>query len=260
MRHLAFAFALAAGLASSAAAQDLDALKQAGTLKVVCMADDQPELVSTAAEPGPNPGFHRELVEGFAKLHGLKVVMVPVRGSEERIETLNRGAGDVVVGIVETDARRRAAAFTAEVLPTRHLAVSLKGKPIATLDALRAAKVALLEGSSWATVAIEAGVQPALSLPTSEAVVAAIKGGKADATVMSISDFTLVAKRNPELEGGVFVGAPGTSSWAVRKGSPALKAALDDYLANVRKSATWSRLVVKYFGEKALDVLGRAKQ
>jgi len=31
--------------------------------------------------------------------------------------------------------------------------------------------------------------------------------------------------------------------------------ALDDYLANLRRTPTWSRLVVQYFGESALEIL-----
>jgi ABC-type amino acid transport substrate-binding protein len=38
-----------------------------------------------------------------------------------------------------------------------------------------------------------------------------------------------------------------------------LRSALDDYLANVRRSPSWSRLVVQYFGDQALAVLGRAR-
>jgi ABC-type amino acid transport substrate-binding protein len=46
----------------------------------------------------------------------------------------------------------------------------------------------------------------------------------------------------------------------VRKGEPELKQALDEYLVGMRKAGTWSRLVVQYFGDRALSVLGRAKE
>lgn len=54
------------------------------------------------------------------------------------------------------------------------------------------------------------------------------------------------------------VGEPGTVSWAVRKEDEALRAALDAHLGNLRKTS-WSRLVVKYFGDQALQVLGRSR-
>lgn len=34
---------------------------------------------------------------------------------------------------------------------------------------------------------------------------------------------------------------------------------LNDYLANVRRSGTWNRLAVKYFGAAAPEILKRAK-
>jgi ABC-type amino acid transport substrate-binding protein len=59
------------------------------------------------------------------------------------------------------------------------------------------------------------------------------------------------------LEDGVELGSAGSTAWGVRKTDPELKGLLDEYLQNVKKTATWSRLVVKYFGEDALRVLGR---
>jgi ABC-type amino acid transport substrate-binding protein len=43
----------------------------------------------------------------------------------------------------------------------------------------------------------------------------------------------------------------------VRKPDTKLRAELDAYLENLRSGASWNRLIVKYFGEKALTVLGR---
>jgi hypothetical protein len=45
----------------------------------------------------------------------------------------------------------------------------------------------------------------------------------------------------------------------VRKGDPRLREALDAYLSDLRRSASWSRLVVKYFGERALEILTKAR-
>jgi hypothetical protein len=43
----------------------------------------------------------------------------------------------------------------------------------------------------------------------------------------------------------------------VRKSNPDLRQALDAYLADLRRSAGWSRLLVEYFGDDALTALGR---
>jgi hypothetical protein len=48
-------------------------------------------------------------------------------------------------------------------------------------------------------------------------------------------------------------------AYGVRKDSPLLLRALDDYVLNVRRTSTWSRLVVKYFGEHSLEILKRCR-
>src|SRR5262249_40657803 len=86
----------------------------------------------------------------------------------------------------------------------------------------------------------------------------ALKADKISATVMSVSDLTLAMRHDPGLQAGLFLGDPGSAGWAVRKSDPVLRQALDEYLGDIRKGPSWSRLVVKYFGEDALSVLGRA--
>jgi len=60
------------------------------------------------------------------------------------------------------------------------------------------------------------------------------------------------------LVAGVLVGARHSAAWGLRKEDQALKAALDEYLRLKQQSASWSRLVVKYFGPDALAILDRA--
>ena len=45
----------------------------------------------------------------------------------------------------------------------------------------------------------------------------------------------------------------------VRKSDVELRRELDAYLDNLRSGPSWNRLIVVYFGEKALSALGRAR-
>jgi len=255
MRTAALALSLA--LASPAWAGDLADIKKAGVLKVIAQKDEAPEMFAFGSSA--SPGFEREMIEGFARLHGLKLEAVAVRTSDDRIPTLNRGDGDVIIGIVDTEARRKLVDYTVEVIPARHLALSRKPTVLKTIDDLLAAKVGVVKGTSWAATAAEAGVPVAKTefFPDRDVLLAALKEGRITATVMTVSDFTLAARRDPDLVAGPFVGPAGSAGWAVRKSDVQLKAALDQYLDNFRKGPSWSRLVVKYFGEQALAVLGR---
>ena len=105
--------------------------------------------------------------------------------------------------------------------------------------------------------AIAAGASNPREFTEVDALLGALRDGHISATAMTISDFTLAAKRYPGLQGGVFLDEGGSAAWGLRKDADALEMALNSYLANLRKGPSWSRLIVRYFGEKALSVLGR---
>ena len=64
---------------------------------------------------------------------------------------------------------------------------------------------------------------------------------------------------DPELQFGLFLGKPGSLAYAVRPGDAKLLAALNTYLDNLRRTPTWSRLVVKYFGDASVEILRKAR-
>ena len=110
-------------------------------------------------DPGTAPGLEREMIEGFAKSHAMRLEVVPVVHFEQIIPNLNNRLGDVILGIVDTETRRALVSFTDEVLPTRHVVVGLASRPqVRSLDQLRIQKVGVVTGSSWADAAANAGV------------------------------------------------------------------------------------------------------
>jgi polar amino acid transport system substrate-binding protein len=248
--------------AGAAAADDLPAIEKRGTLRVILERRMQPEryaLDPAAAEPG----MEREILQGFAAMHKLRLVPVVVERTEDRMPYLVEGKGNVVVGIVVTDARRKLADFTSEVLPIRHLVVTRKPHPaVASVAEVKGRRVGVTKGSSWADAARQAGIPESNlddSFAASDACLEALRTGKVDAVVMSVAWAVVARHRDPDLELGPFVGPPTTAAFAVSKRSPLLLASLDEYLANVRRTSTWSRLVVKYFHESGLEILKRSR-
>jgi ABC-type amino acid transport substrate-binding protein len=248
-------------LAVASCAADLGAIKSRGVLRVIAQRDEAPEMFRFKGDG--QPGFEREMVEGFARLHDVRVEPVQVPTSAERIQALLRDEGDVVIGLVDTEARRRLIAFTDEVLPARHLVVTYKPhRVVGSVEEFRAEKVGVVKGTSWAQAAAEAGV------PTGETemftdrrvMLDALRDGKIGATVMTTTDFLLATRPYPGLQGGVYLGEAGKAGWGVRKDDTELLAALDAYLGNFRAGPSWSRLVVKYFGEQSLAALGRTRR
>lgn len=251
------AVALAAVLAAAAARPaDLPEIRRSGTLRVIVAAGEAPETFDTATAGG----FERRLIDSFAGLHGLRVEAVVARDWAERIPLLLAGRGDMIVAIFDTPERRQQVAFTAEVMPTFNLAVTLSPRPaLATLDELRREKVGVLRGTAPAGDAAAAGIPGLVRFDGLDPMLAALGRREVGALVMPVSELALAMKRVPALQPGVQVGATGSIAWAVRKEDTALRAALDRHLDNVRRSAAWNLLLVQYFGERAPMVLGRRR-
>jgi ABC-type amino acid transport substrate-binding protein len=260
MRHLLTTLALVS-LAAPAAADDLPALKARGTLRVLHVPASG--INEFFQDDALKPGFDRELLEGFARLHGLEVRTVPIAAWDELAAALVAGRGDVIAGrYTVTEARRRLIAFTREVFPTRNVVVTRKPTPVVTtLDELLRERIGTVRGSSMLDALLAARV-PAKRIDDSlkpGGQVTALVSGKVSAVVMGVENAIAEQRRDGALQLGLFLGPPASLAYGVRRDDVELLRALDAYIDNARKSSVWSRLVVKYFGDAALDVLKKAR-
>lgn len=229
-------------------------------LRVLVAADEMPEMFSFAADTG-RPGFERELLEGFCRIHGLKLEVVPVADFAEIIPRLHRGEGDLITGIVDTAARRQKVAFTTEVFPVRHLAVTRRPRAAASrVDDLRALRVGVIPGTSWEQAAIDAGVPKAkrVAFRDAAALLEGLRAGQVDAVVMALLDFALAQKQDGELQAGAFVGPPTAAAMAVRPEDGRLLEALNGYLQGMRQAR--HALLFKYLSEEALSLIALARR
>jgi membrane-bound lytic murein transglycosylase F len=255
-------FALAAAcalLAAPALAQDLAEIKQSGRLRVLAVAvPEGPRFISST----PGEGFDSEILAGFARLHGLSVEIVTVESWDALIPALLKGRGDLIAGgFTDTTARRGQIEFTQEVFPTRDVVLTRKpSPPITSLEQLRKVQVGVIRGTSMAEALAEAGVpRVEASLPPG-GVPAALRDKKVASAVDGLEAALIAAHEDPDLQIGLFLGNAQSLAYGVRKGSDQLLGSLNEYLANVRRSATWSRLVVKYFGPSAPEILRRVRE
>jgi len=244
---------------------DLPAIRERGVLRVV-VADDRSAPASSAIvsfKPGAPRGFDGEIAEAFAALQRLKVEFVPVPSVNDRIPALLGGKGDVLIGLINTEARRKQVSFAVEIFPARHVVVTRRPRPpITTMEELRRVRVGVTKGSSWAETVAKAGIPRENvddSFATGAETLDALRHQKVAAVVTAVSTALLEKQRDPELELGLFLGPLESAAWAVRPDAPQLREALDEYITNVRRTPTWSRLVVKYYGDVALEVLQKSR-
>jgi ABC-type amino acid transport substrate-binding protein len=228
-------------------------------LRVLVAADEMPEMFSFA--PTGRPGFERELIEGFCRIHGLKLEVVKVADFEQIIPMLERGDGDMITGIVATAERRQKVAFTSEVFPVRHLAVTRRPSPAAArADDLRRLRVGVIPGTTWEQAAVDAGVPKAkrVAFRDAEALLAGLRARQVDAVVMALLDFALAQKHDPELVGGGFVGPAAAAAMAVRPEDGRLLEALNGYLQGMRQAR--HALMFRYLSEEALSLIALARR
>jgi ABC-type amino acid transport substrate-binding protein len=252
-RQLALAAWLAATGAARLESADLAEVRARGSLRFAVSTDSLKGLVNL--NPSGPPGLEREIVEQFAAFERIKLEVVTIPGGvSDRIDALLKGRADVIAGVTDTAERRQIIDFTAEVFPVRHIVVTRRPRPpVLTLQDLRTRTIAVLANSTQAHEVAAAGV-PAdrvRTFATGDEVVAALRTEKAAAAVISTIRAFTTRKDDPDIEFGMFLGTPQSSSFGVRKEDGALRTALSDYMVKVRLSGGWSRLVVKYFGEEA---------
>src|SRR5215510_14588466 len=151
-RALWVSIGLAAGVLPAAA--DLPEVKGRGVIKAIAHRAEYPEMFSFD-ETG-QPGFEREVLDGFARVHKLKLEPVGVATSTDRIPALQRGMGDVITGIIRTPDREELVDFTVEIYVARHIAVTLDPRPaVASVDDLKSRSVGVVKGTSWERAAVE---------------------------------------------------------------------------------------------------------
>jgi membrane-bound lytic murein transglycosylase F len=262
MRTYGFVFTLV-GLtlaAGPAVSRDLPEIVASGQLRVLAVGGS--ETFFNLGEEGPR-GLDREILEGFARLHEVTLVPVEVSAWERLIPALVAGQGDVAAGgVTVTEDRSRAVSFTREVFPTRYVVVTRKPhRVVATVEELREETVGTIPGTSLAEVVRRAEV-PASRVDDevqSGGLPNALVGGRVTAVVLGIEDALLLQRDDPAFQIGMALGPAGALAFAVNEEAPQLLEALNEYLGNLRRTPTWNRLAVEYFGEAAVDILRRAR-
>jgi len=236
------------------ATADLPAAKTRGKLEVL-FVPGSPEFVDFEKRTG----FDMEVLDGFGRLHRLEVTWVPVKSWDQLLPMLNGGEGDLAAGgITITPARQKSVRFTAEVFPSRHLMVSRKPhRVVQTVEELREEQVGTIRGTSLAEIVALAHVPAANIVDTfpSGTLPAALREGRITAAVLGVEDALVAQRADSDLQLGGFVGPRQGLGYALRKGDTESLGALDEYITNLRRTPSWNRLVVKYFGNLALDIL-----
>jgi peptidoglycan lytic transglycosylase F len=261
MRKLLAALALWGLLPTSAAlASDLLEIQKRGTLRILAVLSDE-EAYFVSQRPGGPPGFDMEVLEGFARLHKVKVEVMPVSGWAALIPSLHRNKGDLIAGgFTDTESRRKLIAFTVEAFPTRSVVMTRRpAEVIHSVAELKNKRVGTIKGTFMEDELGAAGVTNVDSSIATGGLPDALRASRVEVAVDGLEAALSAKAKDPDLQLGVFLGQPSSLAYGVRYEDKALLKALNEYISNLRRTSTWSRLVVKYFGESAVDLLKNAR-
>jgi len=256
--------ALLTGPSITASGLDLREIRERGTLRVIAHFDAlRPEFFSSDPEA---PGFDYELLKGFASLEGLELEVIEVSGgSDSRLAALSQEKGDVVAGrLAALPERRSTFGLSVEVFPARFVLVTRQPTPaLETLDELRRYRVGTVRTSKALMNVVESAEVPPDRVDSAFAepseFLSGLQSGRVSAVVWGIESALPARKEDPRVRIGAFTGPPSSLVYAVRKEDADLLRALDEYITNARRTLTWNRLVVKYFGDTAIEVLEAAR-
>jgi ABC-type amino acid transport substrate-binding protein len=246
--------AAATGTWTPAAPADFADIRKAGKIRVV-VSDGAPEFFSM--NPGRDPGLECEVLKGFCQLKGLTLTMVRATSPQAAIQILMKGGAEIAAGGLPTTAGGPEVQFSTEILPSRLVIVNRKpASPILTLEELKDLKVATLRrgGEGLANGA------RLFDEPAASEVFFALKSGKASAGIVGV-EYALPARAaDGDLQIGAYIGDRMSVALGLRKDAPQLRQALDEYIGNLRRTATWNRLMLKYFGDSTSEILKASRE
>jgi membrane-bound lytic murein transglycosylase F len=217
---------------------DLAEMKKRGVLRVLVERADEEFL--------PRQGMPREqdrvMLERFAQRHGLKAEFILVERFDTLIPWLREGRADLIAaGLTVTKAREQLIAFTRPVASVSEYVVGRRGATDLprTPEALAGRTVHVRESSSFAESlralaekrAPGLVIEPVPESVEPEALAYDVSQGTRPLTVLDSHLLSAIEAYNPDVERLFSIADGRQIAWGVRQGSPALKAALDGFIA-----------------------------
>ncbi len=216
---------------------DLDALRQKGRLRILIPANIG-GVYYLPREGWPVDEQHRA-AERFARSRGLEPELVPVEGLAQMIPALRAGRGDVIAAnLTVTETRRGRIAFSLPLTNVRQQVLVSSARDDIKGDRDLAGRRVMVDPGSvfWERLAQLREQQPDLrpiarpSGMSDEEELDAVADGRVDATVRDSNVAGMYLGYRDDLK--VAFDLPGTDAiaWGIRRESPQLRAALDQFL------------------------------
>jgi membrane-bound lytic murein transglycosylase F len=218
---------------------DLDAIQKRGILRIAMPNNS----LSYFFFRGAPFGHQYSLGLRLAKELGVRLEVVVARRQRDLLPLLLSGRADLVAGtLTDTDQRRDTVDFSVPLARVDELLVQPSGEPlIKSVDQLAGRQVHVRRTSSyWETLSRLQASVPTLELVAAdsemetEQLIDLVGAGRVPLTVADYDIFHIGLGGRSDVQSGLVVGHGRERGYAMRKGSPQLKEAVDAFVVSVR--------------------------
>lgn len=244
---------------------DLDAIRSRGYLNA--LVDNN--SISYFIYKGVPMGYEYELLQLLAKDLGVNLKITVTSGIDQAVHQLNSGEGDILAfPLTVTMERKKAMNFTKTQYNTYQVLVQrkpanwrkmtyqqLERSLVRDLHDLVGKEIYAIKGTAHAmrlnNIAEETGAELVVkedSVTTeSEAFIRKVAVGEIDYTIADHTIAQVNAAYYDNIDVATVMSLPRQVAWAVRKNSPQLEGAINDWLTRVKKDATFMVIYNRYF-------------
>ena len=242
----------AAVVAPQHAFGDLAVIHGRGTLRAITRIDPQNYFV----RDGHPAGFEYEMVQWFARNHGLNVEFLIADSDQQMLEWLRSGAGDIITARVRGGdiAADHALAQALSYFHSASVVVGRIGTDLRSVQALAGKRIAVYAGSVEHRVLSELvasgiAVQPVVLSPGTPAsyVAEQIENWSIDAAIVDAYNIADLRALHPLLEAGMSLPTTYNYAWTIRAEDRDLGHAVDQFVRAEFASDTYSVLAQRYF-------------
>lgn len=225
-------------------------------LKVLAY-DSAPFFFREGGEPA---GLEYEILKYFADAEGRELEVIWESDFPALIPTIESGEADIAAATLTiTQERLQHVAFSESYLPVRIMLVERADNVAGDLDALAGSQIATIEGSVYEKLLSRIpGVEVVYAGDQAEMFRWVAEGKTRALATDSPIAFQLMAGYD-SLELGLPLTDEQHFGFAVTKGSP-LEASLSEHIARLKTSGIYYRLLDRYLGSKAVEIIQTARQ
>lgn len=241
-------FSLSTSQANAATGQDNPyGLLEPGELRVASLGDAKPYTFTDAS--GNFTGFDVEFFTDVAHRIGInKVVFIgqDFAGILPSVANGRYDAGVAAIGI--TPAREKTVDFSSGYLAGYLTVLTRKDSGITDVNTLAKHRLAVVQGTLQESYAVQHFTHTDLvRFPDNNAAISALNSGTVDADFLDYEAAKDYAKRFNLIHAADIPSFDAPAGFAIAKGKPAFKAALDKAIAASMQDGTWKKLYEKWF-------------